>query len=120
LKVFSEDDTLRYGSDTTKELYEMYKTRILNLGNDIEVKFTKNYVGFKRNKSNFIDITVSKVFIKIWLNQKWNSLDDSKDIFRDVSNIGHWGNGDYEIKVTTDKNLEYILSLIRQSYEMNG
>jgi len=120
IKVYSEDDTLRYGSDSTKELYESYKSRILDLGNDIEVKFTKNYVGFKRNKSNFIDITVSKIFIKIWLNQKWNSLDDSKKIFRDVSNVGHWGNGDYEIKVTDDKNLEYILSLIRQSYEMNS
>ncbi len=34
---------------------------------------------------------------------------------RDVSNIGHWGNGDYEIKITEPSDIGYVLSLIRQS-----
>ena len=37
-----------------------------------------------------------------------------KKISRDVSNIGHNGNGDYEIQISSDDNLEYILSLIKQ------
>ena len=44
-------------------------------------------------------------------------LDDSKKIFRDVSNIGHWGTGDYELKISDEDNFEYIMSCIRQSYE---
>jgi predicted transport protein len=120
IKVYSEDDVLRWGSEEMEELYQTFRERILNLGNDIEVKYTKLYVGFKRNKSNFVDITLRKKWLRIWLNQKWNTLDDSKKIFKDVSKTGHWGNGDYEIVVSDDKNLEYILSLIRQSYEMNG
>jgi len=120
IKVYTEQDILDYGSDKTIELYHSYKSRILDLGNDIELKFNKYYIGFKRNKSNFVDITVRNKWLKIWLNQKWGSVDDPKNISRDVSKIGHWGNGDFEIKVSNDKNLEYILSLIRQSYEMNG
>jgi predicted transport protein len=27
------------------------------------------------------------------------TLNDPKKIARDVSNMGHWGNGDYEIKI---------------------
>jgi predicted transport protein len=46
-------------------------------------------------------------------------LDDSKHIARDVSSTGHWGNGDYEIQMTNDDNLEYILSLIKQSIKKN-
>jgi len=36
---------------------------------------------------------------------------------RDVSEIGHWGNGDYEVVVKDDKHLEYIMSLIKQALE---
>lgn len=120
IKVYDEEDTLRLGSDETIEVYRIYKDRILNLGNDINVKFTKNYIGFKREKTNFVDITTRKKHLIIWLNQKWGTIDDPKNIFTDVSQTGHWGNGDYQIKVSGDENLEYILSLIRQSYEMNG
>lgn len=32
----------------------------------------------------------------------------------DVSNVGHWGTGDYEVNVNSDKDLEYIMSLVKQ------
>ena len=35
---------------------------------------------------------------------KKGTLDDSKKLFRDVSNIGTWGNGDYELKVSNEIN----------------
>ncbi|MFT6384165.1 MAG: putative transport protein [Bacteroidia bacterium] len=38
---------------------------------------------------------------------------------RDVSTTGHWGNGDFEIQVKDDDNLEYILSLVKQSIRKN-
>ena len=53
----------------------------------------------------------------IWVNMKKGQLDDSKKLFRDVSNIGHWGNGDYELKVSNEENFEYVMSCLRQSYE---
>jgi len=120
IKVYTEESITNYGSDFTKELYSQYKNKIMELGDDINVKFTQRYIGFKRGKKNFTDITVSKDFIKIWLNQKKGKIDDSKNLCRDVSNIGHWGNGDYELRVTDNKDFEYILSLIRQSYEQNS
>ncbi len=46
-------------------------------------------------------------------------LDDPKGICRDVSSIGHWGNGDYEIAIRTDEDIEYIMSLIKQSLRKN-
>jgi predicted transport protein len=33
-----------------------------------------------------------------------------------VKHIGHWGNGDYELVVKDDTNLEYILSLAKKSW----
>lgn len=34
---------------------------------------------------------------------------------KDISSIGHWGNGDYELVVNDTKNIEYIMSLIKQT-----
>jgi predicted transport protein len=46
---------------------------------------------------------------------KRGELDDPKGIMRDVASMGHRGNGDYEIKISDNKNLEYIMSLVRQA-----
>jgi predicted transport protein len=50
---------------------------------------------------------------------KKGTLNDPQKMAREISNIGHWGNGDYEVKISESKDIGYILSLIRQSYEMN-
>jgi len=34
---------------------------------------------------------------------------------RDVSEIGHWGNADYEIPIEDNKNIEYIMTLVKQA-----
>jgi predicted transport protein len=37
----------------------------------------------------------------------------------DVSKSGHWGNGDYLLKISDASDLGYILTLIRQSFDLN-
>jgi predicted transport protein len=50
---------------------------------------------------------------------KKGTLNDSKNLARDVLNVGHWGNGDYQITIKESSDIGYALSLIRQSYEKN-
>ena len=45
------------------------------------------------------------------------ALDDPKEFTRDISDIGHLGNGDYDLTISSEKEIEYVLSLIKQSYE---
>ena len=52
----------------------------------------------------------------MWINLKQGELDDGKHISKDVSSLGHLASGDYEINIFDAKNLEYILSLIKQGY----
>ena len=52
------------------------------------------------------------------MNLKKGGLIDTKNITIDVSNIGHWGNGDYLIKMTDSANLGYIVSIIRHSFDV--
>lgn len=106
-------------SDDIQELYEAFKTAILNLSDDVVVDYRKLYIAFKK-KYNFVDIHIQKKSLKMWINLKAGELDDPKNLAKDVSNIGHWGNGDYEIFVQDTKDLEYIMSLIKQAINYNG
>ncbi|MGL4667853.1 MAG: endonuclease NucS domain-containing protein [Saezia sp.] len=114
VKVYSEEDHLEGKSDDLKELYETYKNAILNLSSDIEIKPKKLYIAFKKNK-NFVDIRLQSKALKMWINLKKGELDDPKNLAMDVSEIGHWGNGDYQLHVYDTNNLEYIMSLIKQA-----
>lgn len=116
LKVYTEEDHLKRKSDGIIELYETYKTAILNLSDDIEIDYRKDYIAYKKS-TNITDITIQRKGLKIWINLKKGSLDDPKKLMRDVSEIGHWGNGDYETIVKDDKHLEYIMSLVKQALE---
>jgi predicted transport protein len=113
IKVYTEEDHYSNGSDYTIELYEKFKSSILNLTDGIEILPQKYYIAFKKG-SNISDIEIQKKSLKIFINAKKGTLDDPKGLVKDVSNIGHRGNGDYQIQIENDKDLEYIMSLIKQ------
>jgi predicted transport protein len=82
---------------------------IISFGPSINVKPTKKYVAFIRKKNN-VDIVIYKSSLTLFLNMRKRMLNDSKKIARDVSNIGHWKNGDYKIKITDSSNLTIFYS----------
>jgi predicted transport protein len=43
-------------------------------------------------------------------------LDDPKKMARDVSEVGHWGNGDYQVLVESNEEFDYLMTLIKQSF----
>ena len=114
--------TEEYHTDEMPEdivaLYNKFKQLVLNISDNITIRPRKMYIGFIA-KTNFTDVLLQSNSIKVFLNLKKGNLDDPKKISRDISNVGHWGNGDYEVKISNDKNLEYILSLIKQAYLKN-
>jgi predicted transport protein len=114
IKVYAEEDHLNGSSEEIVELYETFKNAILNLTDDIEIVPKKLYIAFKKNK-NIADIVILKKGIKIFINLKKGQLDDPKKLMKDVSETGHWGNGDYETIASNTANMEYIMSLIKQA-----
>lgn len=117
IKIYTEEEHLENSSEEIRELYKKFKIAILNF-EDIEVKPKKKYIAFASNK-NIVDIHPQRKALKMWINVSLGELDDPKHLARDVSSTGHWGNGDYELQITSDEEFEYILSLIKQSYKKN-
>lgn len=114
IKVFTEDDHLANTSPFLSEVYTKFKQAILNLADDIEIRPVKTYIAFKL-RSNICDIEVRRQTLKIYINLRKGQLDDSKKLTRDISEVGHAGNGDYMVQVKDTKNLEYIMSLVKQA-----
>lgn len=114
IKNYTEEDLLKRGNENIKELYNQFKDAILNLDEQIEVQAKKTYIAFKKNGSNVSDIEIGQKHLKICANAKWGELDDARKLFENVSEKGHWGNGDYRVTVSDNKNLEYIMSILKQ------
>lgn len=121
IKVQTEEDHLNQPKvqDSVRDVYNEFRKRILNLGDDIEIVPRKMYIGAKR-KTNFVDINVGKTGLWCWINMKKGELDDPKNYCRDVSNIGHYGNGDYDFSVNETTDMDYVMFLVKQSYNKQG
>ena len=114
IKVFTEEDHRAAASEEIFELYENFRDAILNLSDGIEIKPQKHYVAFKKD-GNIACIELQRKKIKIYIGLKVGQLDDAKNISKDVSQVGHFGTGDYLVEVNSDESIEYIMSLIKQA-----
>ena len=113
IKVYTEDEHIARASEEIEELYVKFRDAILNLADGIEVKPLQQYIAFKKD-TNIVCMNIQKKQIRMWIGAKFGTLNDAKEIAKDVRNTGHWGTGDYEVAVDNDKDLEYIMSLIKQ------
>jgi len=118
VKTYSEEFHLEKADENIKSLYKEIRDAILTIGDNIKIKSTAKYIAFL-HKTNFADITILKSSLKIFLNAEKGAINDPKNLARDVSSIGHWGNGDYEITIKESIDIGYLMSLIRQSFEAN-
>jgi len=119
VKTYTEEEHLEGKSEKILELYETLKNEVLNLG-DVTLKSNKQNIVFVGNKRNIIDVVIQKSKIKIYINLKYTEIDDYKKVVRDVSSVGKWGVGECEFDFNNTDDLDYLMSLIKQSYKKNG
>ncbi|TAK53684.1 MAG: hypothetical protein EPO24_13970 [Bacteroidetes bacterium] len=118
VKTYTEEQHLKAAQPHIASLYARFKELVLAISPEIVIKPMKLYISF-RAKTNVTDVVILAKALKIFVNVTKGVLNDPKGIARDISNVGHWGNGDYQIQINSDDELEYIVSLIRQSYKIN-
>lgn len=117
-KIKQQYDLSSYNfSKDTKEMFDILRKEILALDENITENFMKQYVAYKLD-TNFVDIVVLKSELKLYLNIDIFTLQDEKKIARDVTDIGTWGNGDVEVKLSDKSEIPYCLGLIRQALEI--
>ncbi|TPH44298.1 DUF262 and DUF1524 domain-containing protein [Helicobacter pylori] len=108
-------NSYKFGSHS-RELFDILSKGIKALDEKIVESFNQDYISYKFSK-NFVDIVVQTKDLKLYLNMKFNELQDEKNLARDMTNKGHLGNGNIEVKLETKENIPYCLGLIKQALE---
>ncbi|MEZ9821183.1 DUF262 domain-containing protein [Shewanella sp. 10N.286.45.A1] len=110
---YSLEDHPYISIGASKELYQKFRAQVLSLDESIKEEFLKLYVAFKLD-TNVVDVVPQASGLRLSLNCKYTEIHDPKGLCKDVSNIGRWGNGDVELKVTQVADLPYAMTLIQQ------
>ncbi len=105
----------KFGSHS-RELFDILSKEIKTLDERITEKFNQEYISYMFDK-NFVDIVPLKNGLKLYLNMPFNELQDEKNLARDMTNKGHLGNGDIEVKLEIKEDIPYCLGLIKQALE---
>ena len=68
-------------------------------------------------ETNFVDVVPQKSCLRLSLNLRFHELHDPRGLAKDVTNLGRWGNGDAEVKLSALERLPYVMGLVGQAYE---
>lgn len=117
-KEFKEYDLeyhFKKGSGETVRLFNILKDRILFF-DDVKIKPVKVYIGFKVNDKLFMDVEFLKKSIKVtfWGEKKVEEF----NFIRNIENIGTFGNGTYQAVVDSEEQINYLIPLLKKSYEI--
>jgi predicted type IV restriction endonuclease/predicted transport protein len=88
----------------------------LDTNNNSKIYLAKS-INFVKRKYCFCSVHVIKGGLRVWLKLKYNQINYPPPYARDVANIGHWGVGDVELKISRMSELEDAKRLIRDSFE---
>ena len=118
-----EDKTLqKYSLETydvnafTRILFESLDKRIMNLSPAVKKEYKKLYVAYKLD-TNFVDIVFQKQRLRISINMKFSEINDPNGICKDITGIGRWGNGDVELFMEHQDELDQIMEIVKQSFD---
>jgi len=100
------------------DLFNLLRRQISNLDPSVREEPKKLYIAYKTT-TNFVDIIPYKSKLKLVLNMRFNDINDPQGLCRDITDLGKWGNGDVELEFTSPDQLEYIMYLVRQSFDVH-
>jgi len=113
---YNIEDHPKLKSDVTSDLFDVLRQAIFSIDPCVSEEFQKFYVAYKA-ETNFVDIEPRVKSLRLTLNMPFQEINDPQGRCKDVSNVGHQGNGDVDIRFESMAQLPYVMSLIRQSFD---
>jgi predicted transport protein len=116
----TQEEYLAKAAPQLKELYEAVRDHLTDLGDDVQERFLKHYIAYKRLKNiATMALQTGKNSLLLWLpvNPEEITLEDG--FSRDVRGVGHHGTGDLELTIRNLDDLAKAKPLIQKSFEEN-
>lgn len=113
---YSLENHEHLNTEPNKTLFENLKSAILGLDPCVTENVLKLYIAFKAD-TNFVDIIPQAKLLRLTLNIEPYEIDDPKEICKDVTGLGRWGNGNTQVTLKNLDEIPYVIGLIRQAFE---
>jgi predicted transport protein len=113
---YSLSDHPSISSGKMQALFEVLRAEILALDACVTEDFLKLYVAYKA-ETNFVDVIPQAKRLILALNVSFNDISDPRQLCKDVTGLGKWGNGDAQIALSTVEELPYVMGLIRTLWD---
>ena len=93
--------------------------RVLALDSGLSEKFNKYHIAIKYTNvfQNFVDITGRKKKLKVYLNVRYEDLNDTKRICRNASTNAS-NNINAELELTSFTEVDDLMEIIQQQYNL--
>ena len=99
-----------------RSLFDVLRGQVLELDPCVEEDFNKLYVAYKA-ETNFVDVVPLASGLNLFLNLEFHELVDPRGLAQDVSEVGHWGNGNVRVHLADISDLLHVMALVRQALE---
>jgi len=116
--VYTLDDHPALAGDI-RPLFDEFRRRVMNLDAGVYEEVRKQYIAYKL-ATNFAEVVPLANELKLYLDITIDELDDPLQLGRDVSTVGRWGTGKVEVRLKSLDQLEDVMALVRQAFELQG
>ena len=117
IKVYSIDDHYKKASPEIVKLLDEIRDRIRQIDSQIIEKPVGNYIGYKINWFNFASIHVRREGLKVTVRKEKLNHDIANKLIKYPDSY-KWGKTPlWWIDVKSDKTIDYIMPIIKESYE---
>ncbi len=97
------------------DVWEALKAFLLALGDDVHMKELEHYVAFRRLR-NFACVKLRSRDLQVWTRVDPSTVACEEGFTRDVTQIGHAGTGNLEIRIQSASDLERAQPLLLRGY----
>lgn len=104
------------GDTQVRSLFDEFRTEVLAFDPCVVEEVFKTYIAYKA-ETNFVDLVPQSDTLLLTLNLHFHEISDPRELGKDVTDIGHQGNGDVQVKINNISDLPYVLGLVRQAFE---
>ncbi|MFJ7278331.1 DUF5655 domain-containing protein [Kitasatospora sp. NPDC098663] len=105
-------------ADPVRDLYGELDGRLLDFG-DVHSVELRHYIAYRRG-GNFATMKILSNGLRLFLRLDPRSVTLEEGFTRDVSEVGHHGTGDLEVRICSVGDLDRAMPLLRASYEAVG
>lgn len=114
--VYGFEDHPYLAKEHVKALFTAFRKAVMALDPCVTEVFLKLYIAYKA-EVNFVDVIPQAKRLQLSLNIPFAEIHDPRELCKDVTALGRWGNGDVQVGFEQLEDLPHVMALVGQAFE---